>query len=173
MPKYDYNISQLCYTIPKQSAIRVILLCTQALCLKHLCVCIYKQRGIITSYCSLPKTFQFLADKNCINKEVTRFFFRTASSCMHDSVCPKKRIITIVKSSQNITISSIQKPHKDSKSHLSSTFQAENTLLPTPGSCVRTARCYTECVPAFSCKQQCNCVTSYNIKDLLCNRYVK
>ena len=93
MHKYDYNISQLCYTIQKQSAISmflVLLLCTQALYLKHLCVCIYKQRGIITSYCSLPKTFQFLADKNRINKNSHSIVFRTVSHCMHDSVCPKK-----------------------------------------------------------------------------------
>ena len=61
-----------------------------------------------------------------------------------------KRIITIVKSSQNITIPSIQKSHKDSQViYLRSTFQAENTLLPTPGSCVITVKCY-QCVPAYS-----------------------
>ena len=84
------------------------LLYTQALYLKHLCVCIYKQRGIITSYCKVfPKHFSF----QCTRK-VAQLFFRTVSCCMHDSACPKKKVNTNVKSFESITIPTIQKSYK-------------------------------------------------------------
>ena len=98
-------------------------------------VCAYINKEVLSLVIVVfPKHFSFQQTRIVSPKKVTRFFFRTVSCCMHDSVCPKKGLsCTIVKSSQNITIPSIQKPHKGSESHLFQVYilrQAENTLLP-------------------------------------------